>query len=167
MAKPARELEQLARYVAVKGKTEAARLLAIVERAQELLADPDFQATITEYEKAARRVPFDWETEEEFPLRTRASLYLGSVEDFATGEGLTIHFAAAFARSESEFRRIFAAKRGVGLADRLWVGRGVEAQVPFMPLFVSPAFWESLRDLERGERPAVFRFFAEHHANFA
>ncbi len=82
-------------------------------------------------------------------------------------EGLTIYFAVAAARSEGEFRRRLAAEMGAGLANRARVARGIDAPVPSLPLFVTPALREVLTAFERGEGPAAFSFFARHHANYS
>ena len=166
-AKDARRGERLARHLAVKGEAEVAMVLAIARRAEALLADPGFATTLTAAEKVAAPAPFDWEAVELFPAGTPVSLWLGSVDDFATGEGLTVHFAVAAARSEGEFRRRLAAEMGADLADRARVGRGNDARIPFSPLFVTPALRAALIALERGEGPATFSFFARHHANYS
>lgn len=102
-----------------------------------------------------------------FPLARGSRSGLGSVDDFATGEGLTIHFAVAAARSEGEFRRRLATEMGAGLADRARVGCGIDACVPFLPLFVTPALRAALAAFETDNGPATFSFFAHHHANYS
>ena len=159
-------IERVARHLALKGEAEVAMVLAIARRAEALLADPGFATTLTAAETAAP-APFDWEAAELFPVGTPVSLWLGSVDDFATGEGLTIYFAVAAARSEGEFRRRLAAEIGAGLADRARVGRGIDARVPFLPLFVTPTLRVALTAFERGDGPAAISFFARHHANFS
>lgn len=165
-AKDAGRIERGARYLAVKGEAEVAMVLAIGRRAEALLADPSFTMTLTAAETAAK-APFAWEAAELFPVGAPVSLWLGSVDDFATGEGLTIHFAVAAARSEGEFRRRLAAEIGAGLANRARVGRGNDARIPFLPLFVTPALRAALIAFERGDGPATFSFFARHHANYS
>lgn len=165
-AEDACRIERVAHHLAVKGEAEVAMVLAIGRRAEALLADPSFATTLTAAEKAEAPAPFAWEAAELFPVGTPVSLWLGSVDDFATGEGLTIHFAVAAARSEGEFRRRLAAELGAGLADRARVGRGIDARVPFLPLFVTPALRAALIGFERGDGPAAFSFFARHHANY-
>ena len=166
-AKDAGRIERAARNLAVKGEAEVAMVLAIARRAEALLADPGFATTRSAAEKAIAPVPFAWESAELFPVGTPVSLWLGSVDDFATGEGLTIHFAVAAARSEGEFRRRLAAQIGAALADRARVGRGIDARVPFLPLFVTLALRAALIAFERGDGPAAFSFFARHHANYS
>lgn len=166
-AMEAGQIERVARLLAIKGEAEVAKVLAIANHAEALLADPGFAATITRAEKAAVPAPFPWEAEELFAVGTPDSLWLASVDDFGTGEGLTIHFAAAFARSEVEFRRRLAAELGAGLADRAWVGHGINAAVPFLPLFVTPALSDALAAFNAGNRPAQFSFFARHHVNYS
>lgn len=161
------QIERLARHLALKGAAEVAMVLAIARRANALLADPGFATTRSAVEKAAAPVPFAWEAAELFPVGTPVSLWCGSVDDFATGEGLTIYFAVAAARTEGEFRRRLAGEMGAGLADRAQVARGIDARVPFLPLFVTPALRAALTAVERGEGPAEFSFFARHHANFS
>ncbi|MFN3387568.1 MAG: hypothetical protein ACK40O_01450 [Allosphingosinicella sp.] len=165
-AKDAGRVERVARHLALKGEAEVGMVLAIARRAEALLVDPGF-ATLAAAEKATAPAPFTWEAAELFPVGTPVSLWLGSVDDFATGEGLTIHFAVAAARSEGEFRRRLAAEMGAGLANRARVALGIDALVPFLPLFVTPALREVLIAFERGEGPAAFSFFARHHANYS
>ena len=160
-------IERVARHLAVKGEAEVAMVLAIARRAEALLADPSFATTLTAAEKAGAPAPFAWEAAELFPVGAPVSLWLGSVDDFATGEGLTIYFAAAAARGEGEFRRRLAAEIGAGLADRARVGRGIDARVPFLPLFLAPALRAALAAFEGGDGPAAFSFFARHHTNFS
>ena len=165
-AQDAGRIERVARHLAVKGEAEVAMVLAIARRAEALLADPGFETTVTEAKKAAAPAPFAWEAAELFPVGAPVSLWLGSVDDFATGEGLILYFAAADARSESEFRRRMAAEMGPVLADRARVGRGIGAGVPFMPLFVTPGLRAALTAFEGGGGPATLSFFARHHANY-
>lgn len=165
-AMDAGRIQRVARLLAIKGEAEVAMVLAIAKRAEALLADPAFAATITATEKAVP-APFAWEKQEVFPIGAPVSLWLASVDDFATGEGLTVHFAAAFARSESEFRRRLAVELGAGLADRARVGRGVGAPPPFTPLFLTPALRSALEEFEAGHGPASFSFFACYRANYS
>ena len=166
-AKDAGRIDRVARHLAAKGEAEVAMILAIARRAEALLADPGFATTVTAAEKAATPAPFAWEATELFPVDTPASLWRASVDDFATGEGLTIHFAVAAARSESEFRRCLAAEMGASLADRACVGRGIAAQIPFLPLFVTPALRAALAAFQKGGGAATFSFFARHHTNYS
>jgi hypothetical protein len=165
-ASDAGRLERLARHVALQGEAEATRLRAIAERAQEMLADPRF-AAIAAAEVAHLPPPFAWERDEEFPAGAPIAVYLASADDFATGEGLTIYFAAGFGRSEDEFRRKLSNEWGAPLADRARIGCGVDAAVPFAPLFVTPALQSSVEAFEKGRGPAAFSFFARHHANYS
>lgn len=166
-AKGVGRIERVARHLAVKGEAEVAMILAIARRAEALLTDPGFATTLTAAEKAAAPARFAWEAAELFPAGTPVSLWLGSVDDFATAEGLTIYFAVAAARSEGEFRRRLAAEMGAGLADRARVGCGINARVPFLPLFVTPALKAALAAFETGEGPATFSFCARHHVNYS
>ena len=166
-ANDAGRIERVARHLAAKGEAEVAMVLAIARRAEALLADPSFATTLTAAEKATAPTPFAWEAAELFPVGGPVSLWLGSVDDFETGEGLTIHFAVAAARSEGEFRRRLAAQMGARLADRAWAGRGIDARVPFLSLFLTPALRQVLIAFERGNGPAAFSFFARHHSNYS
>lgn len=52
--------------------------------------------------------------------------WLGTVEDFATGQGYSIYFAAGFAHDEDEFRRSIALELGPVLAHRTKVKAAVD-----------------------------------------
>jgi hypothetical protein len=90
---------------------------------------------------------------------------MGSVEDFATGEGLTVHFAAAFAHDADEFRRRLSLELGREQARQAKIGIGVEG-IPQAALFLSPKLRGMLERFDSGEeRPAAMSFFARYHAN--
>ncbi len=164
-AMDAGQIEWLARVVALQGKAEAVRLQAIAERAQEMLADPAFATSTAGVTR--QPTPHLWEAEEVFPPGARRATYLASAEDYATGEGLTIYFAAGFGRSEGEFRRKLAGEWGVPLADRARIGHGLNAAVPFAAMFMTPSLRAAIDAFEHACEPAAFSYFARHHANFS
>lgn len=163
------QIERLARFVAIKGRADAERLLAIASRAIEFLSDPRLEKSMADEAAASQNARFPWElSNEQFPPGTPVSIFLASVDDYTTGEGLTCYFAAGYGRSETEFRKRLAVEWGAGLADRARLACGAREEVPFASLFVSPALRAALRQLEqREDGPGSFSFFARHHANYS
>lgn len=162
-------VERLARFVAVKGRAEAERLHSIATRAVELLDDPRLQESIALAKEEAESARFSWQfADEKIPLGTPLGIYLASCDDYATGEGLTVYFAAGCARGESEYRRKLAVEWGAALADRAHIAQGADAEVPFAALFVTPALRAAVEKVERREDgPGAFSFFARQHANYS
>lgn len=164
-AKRAASLERGSRYLAQKGEDAINDLQAHVDRARELLASGEVVPDLVDLPPVAP--PYDWEFSEprlELPPR----IWLASVEDYATGEGMTVHFAAVRARDADEVRRRLAHQVSRGLADIARVEAGIEATVPFASLFLPPALRTKLEAIEQGEdRPAAISYFASYHANYA
>ena len=73
--------------------------------------------------------PYAWETSEPQP-KARKRVRYASVNDCATGEGLSVYFAAALARGEDEFRRSIASELGRELANKAEVRLGVSGFSP-------------------------------------
>lgn len=155
-------LEQAARDLAARGDATVARVEAIVERARELLEAGGIQPTPNQEE------PYAWEADELFPLGTPMRIYLATVEDFATGEGLTVSFFAGRAPSANAFRRLVAREVGVHLANHAVIAEGSDAKIPFGTMFLSDALGAKLKQIELGEdQPGAFTFFARWHVNYA
>jgi hypothetical protein len=156
------DLDQAACDLAARGEDTVARVAAVVERARRLLEAGDIQPTSDEREQYA------WEADELFPLGTPMRVFLAAVEDFATGEGLTISFFAGRARSANAFRRSIASEVGVHLANHAVIAERSNAEVPFGTMFLSDALRAKLEQIERGEdQPGTFTFFARWHANYS
>ncbi len=138
---------------------------AIAERAEEMLATGEV-APPPFGDDPHRSPPYPWELTER---RTDAPkrVWLATVDDFATGECLSVFFAASLARDEDEFRRHISFELGRQLAHRAEVRVGLSA-LPFSGLFLSAALRKTLGEFDRGERPpAAMSFFARYHANYA
>ena len=163
------QIERVARIVAAKGRDHVARLSAIIARAGELTGDPAFIASMNEVERSALQItPYGWEAEEEFVIGAPQSIFLASVEDYATGEGSTVTFFATRVRSEAECRRRLAMRIDVESAHRASIGQHFDALIPFSELLVPNALRNAMRDIEEGpERPGEFSFFATFHLNYA
>jgi hypothetical protein len=98
----------------------------------------------------------------------RVRVFLAVAGDYATGEGLTLHFAAAAVRSEAEFRRILQDEFGPALAGAATIGEGADAPVPFAKLFLSEPLLQRLRAVERGGPDAgLQRYVAWQHSNYS
>ncbi len=157
-----KELDQAARDLAARGEATVGRVGTIVERARVLLEAGDIQPAPNEEESYA------WEADEFFPLGTPSQIYLATVEDFATGEGLTISFFAGRAQSANAFRRSMAREIGVHLAAHATIAQGSDAKIPFGKMFLSDALRAKLEQVERGEdQPGAFAFFGRWHANYS
>lgn len=124
-----------------------------------MLAEPAF-AEATPDECVPEPQSYSWQVEEVFPIGSPALVYLASVDDFATGEGLTVYFTAVSGRSEHEVRRRLAREWGAPLADRAWVALGIDTAIPFAPVFVTPVLRAALGAFDPRHGPAVFNFFA-------
>lgn len=156
------DLEQAARDLAARGEATLGQVAAIVERAGELLEAEVIQPTLDEEER------YTWEADELFPLDSPMKIYLATVEDFATGQGLTISFFAGRAPSSNAFRRSIARQVGVHFADHAIVAEGSDAKTPFGKMFLSDALRAKLKQIEHGEdQPGAFAFFARWHANYS
>lgn len=158
-------LDAAARYLAEKGQAWVAHHQAIVDRAREMLASGEVVSTPDGIE-FHRPPPYWWELTER-DLSAPERVWLGTVDDFATGEGLRVYFVARFARSEEEFRRGLALELGRQLANRAEVREGVGPH-PASTIFLSPAMRKSLDAFDRGEeRPGALSFIARYHANYS
>jgi hypothetical protein len=155
---------EIARLIAERGAATVERMHANVELAREMLAsgkiaepaagvDPHFPA-------------YPWESTEprsDLPRR----VWLADVLDFATGEGMTNHFAATLAHDEDEVRRRLSREVGRHLANDAKIKAGLGAFAPSR-LFLSELLRSKLEAYERSEeRPAVMSYFAKFSANYS
>jgi hypothetical protein len=157
--------EAIARFLATKGAAGVEQMQAIVDRARAMVIEADWAFADPPISAVAR---FEWEADDDPPPEGPASVWIGSMEDYSTGEGLSVYFVAAFAHSENGFRRYIARELGTGLADRACVRKGVEGSVPCGSMFLTDCFRSSLRAFDRGEgRPAAMSFVARFRANYS
>lgn len=156
--------EAAARHLAEKGEGAIAEVAAIAERARELLASGLVNPAADGHDP--HRPPYSWELTER-DVHAPKRIWLGYVDDYATGEGLSVYFFAALARGEDEFRRSISLELGRELADKAEVRLGVGG-FPFASMFLSPSFASSLEGFDRGEdRPAAMSFIAKYRANYS
>ena len=157
--------EAAARHLAEKGVAGIEQVQAIVERAHEMLATGEVAPPPFD-EDPLRPPPYPWEVNTARTGEPRR-VWMGIVEDFGTGEGLTVHFAAALAHGDAEFRRRLSLEIGRQRAHRAEVGVGVEG-LPQAAFFLSPRFRAMLQRFESGQdRPATMSLFGRYHANYS
>ena len=158
-------LERQARHVAKLGLTSVEHMEAVIAGARKLLEAGAIVPPPDE-ENPYLPQPYAWQLSEgrdDLPRR----VWLGTVEDFATGEGHSIYFAAGFARDEDEFRRDIARELGAHLAHSAKVGVGVDS-VPFAKMFLPEKLEAMLTGFDAGkDSPAVMSYFAKYHGNFS
>src|SRR5690606_32671700 len=95
-------------------------------------------------------------------------IYLATVTDDATGEGLTVYFAAVLARCKNEARRSLSRHWTRNLAHMATIVQGADATAPYVELFLSPKLLVELKRIEAGEgRLAVFHYQARYHMNMS
>lgn len=128
--------EAVARHLAERGPEAIEKMAAIVARAREMLADPQVLAT----PDPLAGHTYGWQAEERFNPGTPKRLYVGSVEDDATGFGLSVWVAVALARTDGEFRRIISRHVGFDLADAAIISDDPSASVPYRCLISDSAF---------------------------
>src|SRR4051794_24482113 len=100
--------EETCRYFAEKGEAHLDRFQAILERAREMLANGEV------FEPAGGIDPhqyhYPWESTQ--PPDAQMRIWRATADDFATGQGLTVHYGVGRARDEDEFRRQIAREFG-------------------------------------------------------
>ena len=151
------------RYLAGRGEEAIESMQALVNQARDLLAS----GTLTEADVTA----YPWELDRSPPPDWRSRIWAASMDDYATGAGLTTTLYVALATTESAFRRQLAGEFDREVANAARVTMGLEELVRFEPGVAALAptlLRERLLALERGEdRPAVFSFMARTHVNYA
>jgi hypothetical protein len=157
--------EAIARHLAGKGEAAVEQWQAVVDRAREMLASGEVRPPVDGIDPH-RPPPYPWETTER-RLDTPRRVWLGYVNDYATGEGSSVYFGAGFARDEDEFRRRLSLELGRELANLAKVGEGADS-LPFASVYLSPSFRSRLDAFDRGEdRPAAMSFLARFRANYS
>jgi hypothetical protein len=155
------KVEKAARYLASQGAGKVAEHQAIVEQAERLLHDPTFTpAPLPRFES------YDWEKTELFEADAPRAIFIGKMTDATTGQGMTRHFHAGWARSVSEARRSMARAIGPHLAHGAVISTALLS--PDADLFVGPALRDMLHRAATGkDSPAVLRYEASLHINLS
>ncbi len=154
-----------ARYFAEQGAEKIEQVQAIVDRAREMLASGEVAPPI-DGEDPHWPPPYPWESTEP-PADLPRRVWLAAVMDFATGEGMTHHFAATLASDEDEVRRSLSREIGPHLAHGAKIGAGI-GEFPSGSMFLSPNLRAKLESFDRGEdRPAAMSYLACYRANYS
>lgn len=158
---PMNKVEKAAHYLASQGAGKVALHRAIVEQAERLLHDPTFTPS-----PPPRLESYEWEKTELFQIGAARTIFIGGMSDAATGQGMTRHFHAGWARSISEMRRSMARTIGPHLAHGAVISTALPS--PDAELFVGPALRDMLYRATTGEdSPAVLRYEASLHINLS
>lgn len=108
--------------------------------------------------------PFAWEVSEP-PQGGPKRIFLGTVADAVTGQGITHFFAAGLARDEDDFRRQLSRHVGQILANGTKVSRG-PGDPGLSPIFMSPQLKEVLERYDEAKSaPASFIYLCRWHEN--
>lgn len=163
-AKRAAMLELDARFLARRGTAKLDELQALVDRARELLASGEIEPDLADLPPLAS--PFAWELSTS-PSGQRG-IWLGSVEDFATGAGHRVHAFACMAWDEDHARRLMAASVGRILANGATLGEGIDAEIPFVRFLLPIGVYEQLEEAasDGSNGPALMAFLASYHVNY-
>lgn len=157
--------EAIARSLAMKGAAAVEQMQSIVDLARRMLVRNEVIASESQLGLVQ---PYDWEVDDDPPPDGRAGVWLASVSDYATGEGMSVYVLAGFAVSENAFRRRIAAEVGRELADCALVRPGASGSVPYATMLISPSFRSTLEAFDRGEqRPVAMSFVARYRANYS
>jgi len=151
------------RYLAGRGAEAIENIQTLVNQARDLLAS----GALTEADVTA----YPWELDRSRPPDWRSRVWAASIHDYATGAGLTTILYVALAATEPAFRRQLAREFNREAANAARVTMGLEELVrlePGVSALAPMLLRERLLALGRGEdRPAVFSFMAQTHANYA
>lgn len=159
-------LKERAIFLAGLGRTAIAEMRMIVERAEQLLDDPAADVIIADAELSPPTSGSH--SEVEIADGAPTLIFRASVPEFASGEGLTVHFLAGQATSEADFRRMLIRKFGTDLADVAAVAQGFDGHVPFAAMFQSSQLQAKLAAIEDGtDQPGMFSFSAQWHTNYS
>ena len=152
-----------ARHLARRGAAAIEKMQLTLDLARTLLESGSIEP-YGEGEDPFVVPPFAWEVSEPRPDAQRR-VFLGSVIEGATGQGITYIFAAALARDEDEFRRQLSQHVGHILANGAKVGEGPDGP-RLSPTFVSPRLGEVLEMYDQGQNaPASFLYLSRWHEN--
>ena len=152
-----------ARHLARRGSSAIEKMQLTLDLARTLLESGDIEP-YGEGEDPLVVPPFAWEISEPRPGAIKR-IFLGSVIETATGQGITYIFIAGLARDEDEFRRQLSQHIGRFLANGAKIGRGPGGP-RFSPTFVSPRLKEVLEMYDQGmNAPASFFYLSRWHEN--
>lgn len=152
-------------YFTEKGEAFLDRTQSILDRARAMLTRGEVAESSVGLDSNPYRYP--WATTQP-PPDAQTRIWRATVDDFATGEGLTIYYGARRARDEDEFRREIARAFGYPLADAAKLGVGLDSHVQFEGMFLSPNLRARLARFDRGEDPPVaISFFARYNTNYS
>ncbi|MEW9853902.1 hypothetical protein [Novosphingobium sp. M1R2S20] len=126
--------ESAAWHLALKGSAAIEQIQASV-RARELLAEG-----LVPPAAGIEPSRYAWETADDPPSDALPGVCLAVVDDFATGEGLSVYFVAGFARGENAFRRSIALELGANLPIGQRSGRAPARACLPRPCFSRRAF---------------------------
>ena len=155
------QIQRLARHLASLGRENAELIQLVVEEALRLLDDPE------QVLPQVKPKTYPWEQEEP-EVSGPKGIYLATVADNATGEGLTVYFAAVLARSENEARRALSRHWTRNLAHMATLAQGADAIVPYASLFLSPKLLAELKRIEAAEGwLPVFQYQARYYMNMS
>ena len=157
--------DAVVKYLAEKGEAAIDQWQDAVNRARAMLASGEVLPPPDGLDPHLPP-PYPWETSEqqmEGPYR----VWLGSVSDYATGEGMSIYFFVEFAADEDEFRRSISRRLTREIANQAQVCEGVAA-APNAQWFLSSQLRARLEAFERGEDlPGAMSFYACYRANYS
>ncbi|MXP30139.1 hypothetical protein GRI58_15120 [Porphyrobacter algicida] len=151
-----------ARHLAERGEEHIARVQATVDLARAMLASGEVN-TSPDNSHGISLPPYPWEVSEVRSDQPKRVWY-ASVENFATGEGHTVCFAAGRHRDEDEFRRQLAGEMGRGLANTASVSLDVD-ELPLAATFLTDGLKANFAHMGQGG-PAVMTYFGKYYANY-
>ena len=143
-----------ARHLARRGASAIEKMQLTLDLARTLLSSGAIEP-YGEGEDPFVVPPFAWEVSEPRPGAIKR-IFLGSVIETATGQGITYIFIAGLARDEDEFRRQLSQHIGRFLANGAKIGRGPGGP-RFSPTFVSPRLKEVRRTRPMSMSGLIFR----------
>ena len=157
--------ERQARYVARNGMSSVEHLEEVIARARELLEAGEVVTPPIE-ENPFIPQAYPWQLSERRPDLPKR-VWLGTVEDFKTGQGHSVYFAAGVAHDEDEFRRSIALELGPHLAHAAKAGVGVD-RAPLKDMFLPNKLEAMLTGFDNGkDRPAVMTYLAKFYSNYS
>ena len=152
-----------ARHLARRGASAIEEMQLTLDMARTLLESESIEP-YGEGEDPFVVPPFAWEISEPRPGALRR-VFIGTITEAATGQGITHYFAAGLARDEDEFRRQLSRHVGHILANGTKVSRGAGGP-RLSPTFVSPRLREVLEMYDQARNaPASFFYISRWHEN--
>ena len=109
--------DAVVKYLAEKGEAAIDQWQDTVDRARAMLASGEVLPPPDGIDPH-RPPPYPWETSEQM-MEGPYRIWLGSVSDYGTGEGISIYFFVEYAADEDEFRRSISTSSLSGLRGSL------------------------------------------------